>query len=239
MNRSMFHWILVAVINLSGMACLAEDVNQSRNMPLVEELKQFYKTPSRSDFSGPQPQVLRPPELEAIHLTEKYREAWEQFLIDETEDDSDEKSLRWLRITRALAKISSPRSIDSLEQAFSNLSKSGVPHKRVVSQQEDILLILTCIPTKESFATIFKLLDRVDSTYPEADQAKTSDGYDLREKVLMAINQPNNPGKSSGQLQRLERANMWKSIAQDYNKTGLTVKNRELLNKVENRNDTK
>lgn len=69
-----------------------------------------------------QPRITLPPRLDAAHLTDSYRPAWEALLLAPPSKEIEFMQRRFT-ITRALSEIGNPASIPVLELAFASTCK--------------------------------------------------------------------------------------------------------------------
>jgi hypothetical protein len=169
-----------------------------------------------------QPQVTRPPELLAAHLTETYRTAWEALLLAPPSDEIEFMQRRFA-ITQALSKIGNPASIPVLELAFRSTIQEGVragEGSGALERQFRILESLNQFTSKEALQAMLRCVGRAEAK-AEGRLPKYS-GYDLREWVGRFLTDKDN----------YKTKEKWREVLRDFPKANFPVKDRELLEKV-------
>ena len=178
------------------------------------------------------PAVLRPPALSTQHLEPKYRLAWEQLLNALIAEPTREINFMGDRIVEALWRMADPESVQALIRTFEKTVSKNAKQKDIIHRQEHILQALVSICDTNALEAILLSLDTADEAYRDQEPVTTAEGLTLREKTYRLMLQPDNPGKSDAQKKGIEKAKNWKSVLNGYDRTKLSKKNRELLDKA-------
>ncbi len=188
---------------------------------LLDELVEYY-----GHWHGTrveQPQVLRPAPLQATHLTEKYRPAWEALLLAPPSVAIEFMSLRAI-ITEAISRIGNEQSIPVLELAFFFTCEAGVvatERSGAATRRLQILVCLNQTTTRESLEVMFRCLARAEAA-SAGQLPKDAYGRDLRDWIVRFLTDQDN-------YRTKER---WSQVLKTFPKDNLPANQRELLERA-------
>ena len=184
-----------------------------------DELVEYYGRPSPQSEKA---RVQTPPWLEAKHLTEDYRPAWEALLLAPPSG-----SVRFMQsrftITAALAEIGSPESLPVLELAFAATCQEGkiaAEGSAEGQRQFRIMQALNTYTTAEALQVMLRCLARAEAA--SGGKLPKLYGHDLRERVVRFL-------KNEDKYKDGEK---WREILKSFPKNGLNANQRELLNRA-------
>jgi hypothetical protein len=191
----------------------------SRGEPIDELLREYAVPKEEPGFT---PRVQRPVPLDAKHVTEKYRPAWEALLLAPPSDEIDFMQRRFT-ITDALAMIGDRQSLPVLEVAFSAASPEGVhvgEGSRALERQFRILETINRFATEEALQAMLRCLSRAEAT--AGGPLPRISGRDLREWTLWFLRDEGN----------YKNRDKWRRVLSEFPTNNLPASQRELVERA-------
>ncbi len=176
------------------------------------------------------------PELNSEHLTEEYREAWEELLVHYwVADKVYPVYVINHRVMYALLAIKSSNSIPTIvktfNQTFNVKTEDKYKENKVREKQKALLSIYLSIVTKESFDNILKTFDMLDKEH-DGEKKEIDFQQTPREFALYRMLKPKTLGVSESYNIWRRNIKTWQRIAMEYDTIGLSDKNKKFVEEL-------